>query len=155
MTPLEQYQHDKRSGLYESTTEPKAEPAAKPYQAPSEPQAKPSKVVLPDPYGEQTRTIRAMYKDITGLEKDMKKIKTWALVIGILIILWLAALTYFRAETVTVTEVRTKTKVKKIYVAQKSSKWREKLCYAYGDWNACLAYKENLPARARVGRMDL
>ncbi len=33
--------------------------------------------------------------------------------------------------------------------------WRKKLCYGYGDWDACLAYRKNLPLRARVGREDL
>ena len=33
--------------------------------------------------------------------------------------------------------------------------WRRKLCYSYGDWDACLAYQKGLPFRARVGRTDL
>ena len=45
--------------------------------------------------------------------------------------------------------------VKKVYIAEENNAWRRKLCYAYGDWNACLAYKKDLPSRARVGRTDL
>lgn len=38
---------------------------------------------------------------------------------------------------------------------ENNDEWRRKMCYAYGDWNACLAYKKDLPSRARVGRSDL
>jgi hypothetical protein len=48
-----------------------------------------------------------------------------------------------------------KTKVRKIYVTKASDKWRKKYCYESGNWDACLAYKTNLPLRARIGRNDL
>lgn len=38
---------------------------------------------------------------------------------------------------------------------KENQSWRKRLCYEYGDWNACLAYKKNLPLRARVVRIDL
>jgi hypothetical protein len=51
--------------------------------------------------------------------------------------------------------VRYKTKVKRVYVAKNSGKWRKRYCYETGNWDACLAYKTNLPLRARIGRTDL
>jgi hypothetical protein len=52
-------------------------------------------------------------------------------------------------------EYRTKTQIKKVYVASGDDKWRRKYCYDVGDWDACKIYTKNLPARARVGRLDV
>ena len=48
-----------------------------------------------------------------------------------------------------------KTKVQKVYIAKSTDEWRRRYCYEVGNWDACLAYKDNLPLRARVGRTDL
>jgi hypothetical protein len=85
-------------------------------------------------------------------------------IILLLAVLWLfwtdsdingsSAQLYKEAPPKIIYKTRTRTKVVKQY-AQTASKWRKKLCYEYGDWDSCLAYKTNLPLRARVGRTDL
>lgn len=48
-----------------------------------------------------------------------------------------------------------KQRIRRLIARNARDTWRKKLCYGYGDWDACLAYKKNLPLRARVGREDL
>lgn len=181
MSPLEQYQNDKRSGLYESTTEPAAVPASRlTYPTPklhpdSEAQESPRSVVLPDPMGKTKETVQIIYGDVMRLERKVKDMDNWVMGAVVMSVIALAislgALYYVsknqpeqkstttKAESTRPPQIQpkiiTKTKIKKIYVAQKDSMWRRKMCYDYGDWNACRIYTKNLPARARVGRIDL
>ena len=159
MTPLELYHQEKRSGRFDNkpTPEPPQDSAA------PETRKEPVSVALPDPRLEQVETLKAIYRDVQELEG---KLQTNRWITAVLVILWLIGVAWASyslmntpKEVVRVevpkTRVVDKTKVKKVYIAQKNSKWRERLCYDYGDWIACLAYKKNLPARARVGRLDL
>lgn len=58
-------------------------------------------------------------------------------------------------KVITKVVTKIKTKLKKVYITKTSDKWRHKLCYIYRDWNACLAYKKDLPFVARIGRKDI
>lgn len=157
MSTLENYQDKKRSGLYDDTTT--AQDIVEPVR-PEQP-VRQERVVLPDHSAQTRDTVRVMYADVVKLEKSVKTLR-WlsicAIAISLLaLIVSLYSLTNKPTRTVRVEIEKPiyKTKVKKVIVASRKDHWRKKLCYGYGDWNACLAYKKGLPFRARVGRSDL
>lgn len=167
MTSLEQYQHERRSGLYD-TTEPKdADPTQPTKQAP--PPMEIPKPTKSEPVSKDAlRAVLVDLKgDINGLRSDIKKASNTALVLLFFFFLTAVACLAFllKPEKATTKPLPVKQAVKiikkkqvivkKVQAKPKVDEWRKKKCYETGDWYACLAFKENLPARARVGRLDL
>lgn len=167
MTSLEQYQHDRRSGVHD-TAEPKdADPSvvAKPTPPPMD-VPRPAK---PDPVSRDA--LRAVLVDLKGdireVREDIKKATSTALVLLVIFLLMAMAATIVALKSqqpppkpqpakqaIRIIEKKV-VAVKKVQPKPKISDWRKKKCYETGDWHACLAFKKNLPARARVGRVDL
>lgn len=144
-TPIEEFAEAKRSGRFHpETLKNWPEPESDENKSPN-PQ-KPSPI-----YEEKPKKVRTYTKYIHYA------FAAWLLIltIAILILHWpnrdnsTASKPFKEAPPVA------KAKIKKVYVTKTSDKWRKKLCYGYGDWSACLAYKTGLPSRARVGRTDL
>jgi len=162
VSPLEEYQQEKRSGLYHPDTEknwPTKQVDPYPDSTIIEPPA-------PTPVVEIERPVPAASNVVVAQPSDIIWIHIFLIIILVLQLISLYGILSNKAPVVEAkpavaqvmykTHYKTlyKTKVKKIYVAA-SPIWRKTLCYKYGDWNACTAYKKDLPWRARLGRTDL
>lgn len=155
MTSLEEFAEAKKSGRYHPATLenwPEKSDVIPDVISPNTPP-------LTSPiYEEKPEKNRIYTNNKNNLNWFNYSIIAWLIILTIAIIMLhnkktqTTALTPFKEAP---PKVILKTKVEKVYVAKSDDKWRKKLCYGYGDWNACLAYKTNLPFRSRVGRTDL
>lgn len=181
MTPLELYQQNRRSGKYHPETE-KNWPTKSDISTASEVQE--DSKVLDDPYDipppKTTTAPGPNYASADRLahidfESQANKLNLNLLTIRLdsffsIQVFWnvvfIFAITALFIGMVILHKERpapkpqTKTvyrkaPAKKVLVTRTDDKKRREMCYVYGDWNACLAYKKNIPFRARVGRTDL
>jgi len=158
MSPLETYAEAKRSGVYHPETE-------KNWPTKTESDIDPVKIIEEKKEPDIGRPAPLPVSSDGDSQKVSSGIMVhlWCQSIGILIILIILAFLVFKPSPVVEKEktpapeivYKDRVKVKKVYISSADDKWRKKLCYSYGDWNGCLAYKKNLPFRARLGRRDL
>lgn len=166
MSPLEQYQQDRRSGLFETTTEAEPVPATKPMSEAAHDVVNDEVLKVGQ---SAAKTVKAIYKDVQELEERVQSMDRWIMALGAIALIAVAGaiLAIFlllkdtpiqvQREQPVKTKIVTQTKVQKlkVMVANGDDKWRRKACYLYRDWQACLAYKSDLPSVVRVGRDDL
>ena len=146
MSPLETYAEAKRSGKYHPITE-KNWPTEKKVN---------NGLVLDEPVGAEVILPTPIIKSYGTTSTGETNYHKWIQTIGVLIILILLAFLAFRTTPDHKSVVyKDRVKIKKVYISKSTGKWRKKLCYTYRDWNACLAYKKNLPFVATIGRKDL
>lgn len=150
MSPLEEFHQKKRSGLYEDTVSGQ--------DTIEDPRPK-TKTHDPRTFKDNVAVvIRGFTKDLMELERKLANTQDFVMKLLVAVILLLFVILFCAYKILSSDSkplATTKTIKEKVYVKSSEDKWRKKYCYETGDWNACLAYKENLPARARVGRWDL